>query len=102
MCKPMLTRLDLTEFQPRNGGIVDLSFQRRRFQRINIKLTAKLSQRIGPPLDLLLRRQSGGAKRTDGIGHYPATDLRSKRDGAARRRVTKKRHLPRFKAGVGA
>src|SRR5713226_4151092 len=62
MRKPMLARLDLAEFQLRNGRVVDPSFKRGGLQRINVKLAAKLRQCIGPTLDLLLRRQSGGAK----------------------------------------
>src|SRR6266576_6959278 len=105
MCKPMLAGLDLAELQLRNSRVVDLPFQRRGLHRINIESTAKFRQRVGPALDLLLRCQSGGAKRTDAIGHYPIQPLiRDQNVTASRKRrwVTMKRLLPQIIAVVGA
>ena len=70
---PVLAHLDLTEFQPRDGRIVDMSFEGRSVERIDIELAAKFGQRIGPALYLLLGRQSGGAKGMYGIWHDPTT-----------------------------
>jgi hypothetical protein len=41
---PMLAHLDLTELQLRNRRVVDPRFERRRFQRIYVKLAAKIGQ----------------------------------------------------------
>jgi hypothetical protein len=42
----MLACLDLAQFQLRNGGVIDPSFQARGFQRIDVELTAKIGQCI--------------------------------------------------------
>ena len=41
---PMLAHLDLTQLQLRNRRVVDARFERRRFQRIYVKLAAKIRQ----------------------------------------------------------
>ena len=71
----MLTYLDLTELQSRDGLVVDLSFKRGRVEWIDIELTAKFRQGVGPELDLPLGRQSGGAQGMDGICHDPITGV---------------------------
>ena len=50
----MLAHFDLTELQPRDGGVIDPSFKRRSVERVDIELAAKFGQCIGPVLDLLL------------------------------------------------
>jgi hypothetical protein len=69
----VLAGLDLAELEPRYGGVVDPAFQRGSAERVDVEFTAKLGQRIGPVLNLRLRRQPGGAQRTEAIGHEPTT-----------------------------
>src|SRR5258708_1740230 len=73
MRNPVLTEFDLADLQARDSRIVDLSLEGRRAEWINVEMTAKFRQHIGPHLDLLVGSQSGGAKRTDGICHDPTT-----------------------------
>ena len=46
MRDPMLADFDLAELQLRNGGVVDPRFERRRLQRIDVELAAKIRQCI--------------------------------------------------------
>ncbi|MEY9496073.1 hypothetical protein ABIF33_005093 [Bradyrhizobium elkanii] len=77
---PVLACLDLAQLQARYRREINPGFERRSFQRIDVELAAKVSERIRPALDLPLGRQSVRAERMDCIGHLSSHRFDPQRD----------------------